>query len=596
MSSKPTYEELERRINALEKEVAERKRVEAELREIEDQYRLLYKNAPLPYQSLDENGLILMVNPAWLDTLGYPKEEVLGKSFGDFLHPDWADHFKENFPRFKDVGEVLGVEFEMVREDGSLIATSFNGKIGRDENGQFVQTHCIFQDITPRKRAEVALQGAEHKYRMLLECLPQKIFHKDRNSVYVSCNENYARDLKIKPEEVSGKTDYEFFPKGLAEKYREDDKRIVTLKKTEEIEEKYIQEGQEVWVQTVKTPVKDEKGDITGVLGIFWDITERKRAEEALHQGEEKYRGIFDESIAAVYVFDEKKHFIDSNQAGLDLLGYSKDELLSMSIPDVDADPVVVLPAHKQLLSGENIVNYEHQLRRKDGMIITVLNNSKPLTDAKENIIGMQSTLIDITKRKQAEDELKNHRDHLEELVAERTNDLRKSNEELRQEITERKRAEKQLLEANEKLSVQTRNLEKLNTALKVLLEHREKDKGELEDKVVSNAKELIIPYVEDLKRTPLDTKQEVYVSIIESNLKEIVSPFLRKLTSKYFGLTPKEVQVAGLIKQGKTSKEIAELFNVSTRAVQFHRQNIRAKLGLKNRQANLGAYLMSLS
>jgi PAS domain S-box-containing protein len=392
MSSKPTYEELERRINALEKEVAERKRVEAELREIEDQYRLLYKNAPLPYQSLDENGLILMVNPAWLDTLGYPKEEVLGKSFGDFLHPDWADHFKENFPRFKDVGEVLGVEFEMVREDGSLIATSFNGKIGRDENGQFVQTHCIFQDITPRKRAEVALQGAEHKYRMLLECLPQKIFHKDRNSVYVSCNENYARDLKIKPEEVSGKTDYEFFPKGLAEKYREDDKRIVTLKKTEEIEEKYIQEGQEVWVQTVKTPVKDE------------DITERKRAEEALHQGEEKYRGIFDESIAAVYVFDEKKHFIDSNQAGLDLLGYSKDELLSMSIPDVDADPVVVLPAHKQLLSGENIVNYEHQLRRKDGMIITVLNNSKPLTDAKENIIGMQSTLIDITKRKQAED------------------------------------------------------------------------------------------------------------------------------------------------------------------------------------------------
>ncbi|MBW2172773.1 MAG: PAS domain-containing protein [Deltaproteobacteria bacterium] len=117
------------------------------------------------------------------------------------------------------------------------------------------------KEVVKRKGTEGALQESEHKYRTLLECLPQKIFHKNGNSVYVSCNENYARDLKIKAEEISGKTDYEFFPKGLAEKYREDDKRIVTLKKTEEIEEKYIQEGQEVWVQTVKTPVKDEKGD-----------------------------------------------------------------------------------------------------------------------------------------------------------------------------------------------------------------------------------------------------------------------------------------------------------------------------------------------
>ncbi len=151
------------------------------------------------------------------------------------------------------------------------------------------------KEVAERKMTEEALRGSEHKYRTLLECLPQKIFHKDRNSVYVSCNENYARDLKIKPEEISGKTDYEFFPKGLAEKYREDDKRIVTLKKTEEIEEKYIQEGQEVWVQTVKTPVKDEKGDITGVLGIFWDITERKRTEEKLKEYSEKLEQMVEE-------------------------------------------------------------------------------------------------------------------------------------------------------------------------------------------------------------------------------------------------------------------------------------------------------------
>ena len=126
------------------------------------------------------------------------------------------------------------------------------------------------------------LQESENKYRILLENLPQKIFQKDTDLVYVSCNENFAQDLKIRPEEFKGKTDYEFFPEELAEKYRADDRRIITSGKTEDIEEKYLRDGQEIWVQTLKTPIKDKKGTITGLLGIFWEITERKRMEEAL--------------------------------------------------------------------------------------------------------------------------------------------------------------------------------------------------------------------------------------------------------------------------------------------------------------------------
>ncbi|MES0448077.1 MAG: helix-turn-helix transcriptional regulator, partial [Desulfobacterales bacterium] len=158
-----------------------------------------------------------------------------------------------------------------------------------------------------------------------------------------------------------------------------------------------------------------------------------------------------------------------------------------------------------------------------------------------------------------------------------------------------RKRMEKKLLEANEELLARTDSLDELNTALKVLLEHREKDKEELEEKVVLNVKELISPYVETLRNTRLDTKQMTCVEIIESNLKEIVSPFLQKLALKYSGFTPKEIQIAGLIKQGKTTKEIAELFNLSTRTIKFHRQNIRAKLGLKNQRKNLASHLLSL-
>jgi PAS domain S-box-containing protein len=176
-------------------------------------------------------------------------------------------------------------------------------------------------------------------------------------------------------------------------------------------------DGRVVWVHARAELIRGPDGNPKCLLGTVIDISERRQAEEVLQQSEEKYRGIFDESIAAIYVFDEKKHFIDSNQAGLDLLGYSRDELLSMSIPDIDADPVVVQPVHKQLLSGENIVNYEHQLRRKDGIIITVLNNSRPLRGVEGNIIGMQSTLIDITMQKQVSEELLNSQKDLQKLA-----------------------------------------------------------------------------------------------------------------------------------------------------------------------------------
>jgi PAS domain S-box-containing protein len=131
-----------------------------------------------------------------------------------------------------------------------------------------------------RKRAEEALRMSESKYRLLLENLPQRIFYKDVNSVYVSCNENYANDLHIRPDEICGKTDYNFYPKVLAERYRLDDKRIIQSGKPEDIKEKYIKDGRELIVHTIRTPIKDEKGAIIGILGIFWDITEKVTLEK----------------------------------------------------------------------------------------------------------------------------------------------------------------------------------------------------------------------------------------------------------------------------------------------------------------------------
>lgn len=162
-------------------------------------------------------------------------------------------------------------------------------------------------------------------------------------------------------------------------------------------------------------------------------------------------------------------------------------------------------------------------------------------------------------------------------------------------DVTERKEAEEALRKREEELEKQTLLLEEVNTALRVLLKQREDDKKELEDQVVSNVKTLIMPYIEKMKGNRLEGIQEAYVGIIESNLINMVSPFVTRLSSKFLSLTPTEIQVADLIKQGRTNKQIAEMLNLSVNTIISHRFNLRTKLGMKNKKMNLRSYLQSL-
>jgi PAS domain S-box-containing protein len=162
-------------------------------------------------------------------------------------------------------------------------------------------------------------------------------------------------------------------------------------------------------------------------------------------------------------------------------------------------------------------------------------------------------------------------------------------------DITHYQKALQTLKEREKELGVKARNLEDVNTALKVLLSQREGDKAEVSEKVVSNVKEQIVPCIEELKKGPLTSKQKATLALLESNLTNIISPFTHRITSGIFNLTPKEIRVANLITQDKSTREIAELMNVSKKAVEFHRNNIRAKLGIRNSKTNLRTYLMTL-
>jgi DNA-binding CsgD family transcriptional regulator len=161
--------------------------------------------------------------------------------------------------------------------------------------------------------------------------------------------------------------------------------------------------------------------------------------------------------------------------------------------------------------------------------------------------------------------------------------------------ITALKQAEEELRKRQVELKLQRQDLEETNTALKVLLKRREDDKHELEESLVSNVKELVFPYLDKLHNARLDSREKTYLDIIESHLNEIVSPLLRKLSSRYLNLTPQEIQVASLVKGGKTTKEISQIVFISENTVNFHRKNIRGKLGLKKKDTNLRSYLLSL-
>lgn len=149
--------------------------------------------------------------------------------------------------------------------------------------------------------------------------------------------------------------------------------------------------------------------------------------------------------------------------------------------------------------------------------------------------------------------------------------------------------AESQQAEA---LRGKVRNLEELNDALRELLERRSSDNTEVEGRVVENVKELVLPYVERLKMADLEPQLRAYVETLEANLNNIVSPFTSRLSSSLYNLTPAEIRVANLVREGKSTKEIAYMFNLSRRTIDVHRDNIRRKLGIKNKKVNLRTHL----
>lgn len=223
----------------------------------------------------------------------------------------------------------------------------------------------------------------------------------------------------------------------------------------------------------------------------------------------------------------------------------------------------------------------------------TFVISASPIFDDHNEVVGMVHVTKDITDRKKAENAVVEARSELEARVAKRTQELTCLNERLHAEIVERKKAEAGLFKRTAELDRKSRTLEEANIALRVILKAREDDKGELEGKVMANMKRLVLPYLEKLEKSSLESSQRACLEGLRANLEDLVSPFSQRLSSPLLNLTPREIQIANQIKEGRTSKEIAGFFNISLRTVEFHRENIRKKIGLVNKRVNLRSQLL---
>lgn len=265
------------------------KKAEEELAASAQRFQWLYEYAPIPYHILTPQGLIQDVNRRWCEVLGYSREEVLGKSIFDFIAEDEREAALASFERKKQSGQpfVEGSERTFCTKAGEHRIFKIYDFFVLDEAQRLVAVQTTIEDITERKRAEQALRESRQTLQLVLDTIPVRVFWKDRDSKYLGCNHPFARDAGLSaPEEVIGKNDFELAWKEQAERYRADDRAVIKsgLPKLNYEEPQTTPDGRTIWLRTSKVPLVDAEGNIRGVLGTYEDITERKRAEEALQR------------------------------------------------------------------------------------------------------------------------------------------------------------------------------------------------------------------------------------------------------------------------------------------------------------------------
>ncbi len=600
---------LKERIKQLEQLESKRKQSEKALLESEERYRSLVDNIDFGINLINKDFKIIATNIVSGRQFNKPASELLGKyCFKEF---EKRQTVCEHCPGVLAMatGQAHQVDTEGTRDDGSRFLTRIHAFPLFYPDGTVKGFNEVVEDITERKRTEAALIESESRLADIIDFLPDATFAIDLSGKVIAWNRAIKEMTGVKAEDILGKGNYECaipfygmrrpvlidlalgFDEEIEKKYDFVERKGDTL--LAEINVTLKNEPRILWGKAV--PLYDSHGNVTGAIESVRDITELRQAREALQKAHDELEirvrertvelmqankaleaeiserkhaeekililaNLSDISPLAITVYDLQGNCLYGNQKTFDMHGYSKKEFLTRNLHEIDAPSSAALIEGriKEILeTGEVRFNVEHY--RKDGTCFP-LEVFVKATKWKEQTV-LLSVASDITERRRIEEELRKYREGLETLVLERTRELENK----------------------------TKNLEEINVTLNVLLQKRGEDKNVMEERFVANIGSLVLPYVEKIKKNNLDAQQQFCLDTIEKNLDEITSPLLKNI--RQFNLTPREIQIVYLIKDGKTTKEIAQALGIVEGSIATHRKNIRKKLGL-DRTSNLQSHL----
>lgn len=387
------------------RDITERRIAEVILRESEERFKLLFDKAPVGYQSLDENGIFIDVNETWLELMGYSKEEVLGNWFGNYLTADSVKLFKKLFPVLKRTGKSHA-EFEMNRKDGSVIIIQLEGRVGHTPEGGFKQTHCVISDITERRKAEKAIADERILLRTLIDNIPDLIYVKDTLGRKIISNKADLNLIGLPEHEVLGKTDFDYFDPEIAKLTFADDQIVIQNAKPiiNKLEQYSDVHGNERYLSTSKFPLFNESGHIIGLVGVGYDITQKRITEQKLIQ---LSKGI-EQSPASVIITDIHGNIEYVNSKLVEITGYLPEELIGKN-PRIFQSGYTTKEEYDLLwrtISSGNEYRSEIQNQKRNGDLFWESVLISPIRDDSGKIVNYLAIKEDITDRKKADLEI----------------------------------------------------------------------------------------------------------------------------------------------------------------------------------------------
>ncbi|MBA7623204.1 hypothetical protein ES703_30597 [subsurface metagenome] len=413
------------RVLGILRDVTKRKRAEKALHESEERYKTLVQTSPDAVTVTDLEGNITYVSEQTLHIHGFKNtKELIGKNALVLIAPDEHERAMKNLNKTLKVGYIKDVEYRLLKKDGTSFIGSLNCAVIKDAEDQPKMFIATTRDITERERTKEKIKESEERYKDLVEKAGVAILIDDKEGNVQYCNRKYADMFGYPLEEIGSKPIFSIVHPDDVERVRKFHKgRIQGKKVPSEYECKGITKDGNIVHMEIHADALQDNGDIIGTRSYIWDITERKKVEEAVQASEEKFRTLFDSAADAIFIHDLDGNILEVNEVACERLGYKKEKILNMTLADIDRPKQAVgTPKPIEELYQRGHIFFETAHEHKDGTVIPIELSSR-IIDYEGKPVAL-SIARDITERKLAEEERKQSFERLRQSLEETVNAL----------------------------------------------------------------------------------------------------------------------------------------------------------------------------